>query len=132
MIKIIKKHFLKSLSFIFLNLIFIKDVFAQDAVSGSKGGTGSISFPNPIKQTSLEALIKAILDVVVQFGAIVAVFFLIYSGYKFIEARGNPGKIEAAQKTFFWTIVGGLIVLGAFVISEVIKNTVEGFGVKLN
>lgn len=92
----------------------------------------SISFPNPIKQTSLEALIKAILDVVVQFGAIVAVFFLIYSGYKFIEARGNPGKIEAAQKTFFWTIVGGLIVLGAFVISEVIKNTVEGFGVKLN
>ncbi len=92
----------------------------------------SISFPNPIKQTSLEALIKVILEVVVQFGAIIAVFFLIYSGYKFIEARGNAGKIADAQKTFFWTIVGGLIVLGAFVISEVIKNTVEGFGVKLN
>lgn len=131
MIKIIKKHFLKSLSFIFLNLIFIKNVFAAGA-SGSQGGTGAISFPNPIKQTSLEALIKVILDVVVQFGAVIAVFFLIYSGFLFVTARGNPGKIEAAQKTFFWTIVGGLIVLGAFVISEVIKNTVEGFGVKLN
>lgn len=110
----------KIFALILINLFYFSSVAAQ-----------SIYFPNPINQNSLLELINAILRIVLQIGAILAVFFVIYSGFLFVTARGNPGKIEAAQKTFFYTIIGGLIILGAFVISEIIQSTVESFGVKV-
>lgn len=84
-----------------------------------------VSFPNPIKSTDLRQLVKDILDVVVEFGAIVVVFFVVYAGFLFVKAQGDPAGLKKAKETFFWTIVGGMIVLGAHVLSRVIKNTVD-------
>ncbi len=105
----------KILFFIFINLLITAPVFAE-----------SVSFPNPIKSTDIKDLVKKILDVVVEFGAIIAVFFLVYAGFLFVKAQGNEGEISKAKTTFFWTIVGGMIVLGAHVLSRVIENTVQG------
>lgn len=120
--KYIKKIKIATLIFFFtfINLFYFSVAAAQ-----------TFSFPNPIKQQSLMDLVNAILEVVVQFGAVLAVFFLIYSGFLFVSARGNPGAIQKAQQTFFYTIIGGLIVLGAFVISEIIANTADSFGVSI-
>ncbi len=84
-----------------------------------------VDFPNPIKATDIRELVKDILDIVVDFGAIVVVFFLVYAGFLFVKAQGNPGEIKTAKEVFFWTIVGGMIVLGAHVLSRVIQNTVN-------
>lgn len=100
-------------------------IIAGIAFSEKANAQSQIDFPNPIGQKNIESLVNAVLEVVVNAGAIVVVFFLIYSGYLFVEARGNSGKLEKAKETFVWTIVGGLIVLGAFVISEVVQNTVN-------
>lgn len=83
------------------------------------------SFRNPIKATDIRQLVKDILDVVVEFGAVIVVFFLVYAGFLFVKAQGDPGGLKKAKETFFWTIVGGMIVLGAHVISQVIQNTVN-------
>lgn len=85
----------------------------------------TVSFPNPIKSTDLKQLVKDILDVVVEFGAIIVVFFVVYAGFLFVKAQGDPGGLKKAKDTFFWTIVGGMIVLGAHVLSRVIQNTVN-------
>lgn len=87
--------------------------------------SATVSFPNPIKATDLRQLVKDILDVVVDFGAIIVVFFLVYAGFLFVKAQGNEGEITKAKSVFFWTIVGGMIVLGAHVLSRVIQNTVN-------
>lgn len=85
----------------------------------------TINFPNPIKSTDLKQLVEKFLKVVVEFGAIIAVFFLIYAGFLFVKAQGNESELQKAKQTFFWVIVGGMVILGAHVLSRVIDNTVK-------
>jgi di/tricarboxylate transporter len=81
------------------------------------------AFENPLGRTSIQGLITMLLTVLVRIGAVLCVFFLILSGFNFVVAQGNPGEIKKAKDMFKWTIIGGLITMGAFAISEVIKNT---------
>jgi hypothetical protein len=55
----------------------------------------------------------------------VVVFFIIYSGYKFVTARGNQAEVTKAKDIFFATVIGGAILLGADVIATVVVNTVK-------
>jgi hypothetical protein len=81
------------------------------------------AFENPLGNTSIQGLVTTLLTVLVRIGAVLCVFFLILSGFNFVVAQGNPGEIKKAKEMFKWTIIGGLITMGAFAISEIIKNT---------
>ena len=65
------------------------------------------------------------MDLVAKVGAIIVVFFIIYSGYKFVTARGNESEVTKAKEIFYATIIGGAILLGADVIANVVINTVN-------
>lgn len=94
------------------------------------GGQISVNFQeaNPIKAKNIYALVSAILDFVVKVGAALAVFFIIYAGFQFVTAQGDEGKITSAKKTFMWTVIGALVLLGAQVLSGVICNTAQQLG----
>ncbi|MBU4479967.1 pilin [Patescibacteria group bacterium] len=95
---------------------------SQQVSSGS-------SLQNPLGGIdSLESLVVALLKVFVAIGTPIAVLFLMYSGYQFIVARGNPTKIQDAQKALMWTIVGIVILLGAELLSEIVKGTIQDLG----
>ena len=98
-------------------------------VSAENTSELNVKFENPIDADSVYELVTTILDFMVKIGAILAIFLLIYSGYLFVSARGNEEQIKKAKNAFFWTVVGGLIVIGAKTLSEVICNTAEEFGV---
>lgn len=85
----------------------------------------TISNPLGPNNTNVQAILIDLMNLVATVGAIVVVFFIIYSGYKFVTARGNPEKIEEAKKTFYATVIGGAILLGADVIANVVVNTVK-------
>lgn len=92
------------------------------------GGSGGVTPPagltNPLKVTSIEGLIAAILEIVVKIGAPLIVLFIIYSGFLFVKAQGNEEKLKEAKKALAWTVVGAAILLGAWLIAEVIQNTI--------
>lgn len=98
---------------------------------GSGGQSGDTKGPivtllNPLGAgTNLAKLVNDILGFVVRVGAIVVTFMLIYVGYKFVVARGDPGKITEAKQNLLWTIVGALILLGAQAIAMGIEQTVR-------
>jgi len=69
---------------------------------------------------------NAIIDAIVQLGAIILVLAIIYVGFKFVTAQGNEEKIREARGALVWTVIGGLILLGAEAISIVIQQTVGG------
>ncbi len=54
----------------------------------------------------------------------IAVLAIIYSGFLFVAAKGNPGKLEEAKKIFYFTLIGIAILLGAEILSKVIESTV--------
>lgn len=53
---------------------------------------------------------------VFRLAAILFVIWTIYAGIKFILARGNPTAFSEAKKTFFYSLLGGLIIYGVYTI----------------
>ena len=93
---------------------------------GITGGSNSSRLQNPLKVDSIAELIKAIADIIFQIGFVVAVIFIILSGFKFVTARGKPEELAKARSMFMWTILGTAILLGAVIIADVVQNTVQG------
>jgi hypothetical protein len=97
-------------------------------VTSPGGGTvGKID--NPIKASNFCQLIKILLDAILIIGMPIAVVFLVWVGFKFILAQGNPEKIKEAQKNFLNTVIGIAIFIGAWTIAKVIASTLQGLGV---
>ena len=86
-----------------------------------------VTIHNPLGSDTMEIkdLLLKIMNLVATIGGIVVVFFIIYSGFKFVMARGNPAELEKARDMLLFTVIGGAILLGADVIANVVVNTVK-------
>lgn len=73
--------------------------------------------------------LNKILEFVIRIGTVVVILMLVYVGYLFVVARGEPGKITEARQALLWTIVGALILLGSQAISKGIEATVKALSV---
>jgi len=128
---LIKKTFYIAITGVFLFPISI--VFAQPGTQpgGNTGNpsSGSSGLDNPLGLDDFKEIVAAILKVVVTVGTVIVVLAIIWAGFKFVTAQGNESKIEEAKKTFFWVVVGAIVLLGAQILSNVIVNTAKGLGV---
>ena len=98
----------------------------QTGTNASSGSGQNTTLINPLGAgTSLPTLLKDILQLIVQIGTIVIVLMLVYVGFLFVTARGEPGKITTARTALLWTVVGALVLLGAQAISLGIQSTVQ-------
>lgn len=79
---------------------------------------------NPLKVGTIEELLALVLKAVVNIGTIVLVLMLVYVGFLFVVGQGNEEKISEAKKALMWTVIGGLVLLGAQAISLVVQSTV--------
>lgn len=95
------------------------------------GGGNSSACPdgrlcNPLKIGTIDGFLVAIIQILVVFATPIIVLFIMYAGYLFVTAQGDTGKLEDAKRALLWSVVGGVIVLGAELIAQVIKGTVTG------
>ncbi|HET9641661.1 MAG TPA: hypothetical protein VFP46_02335 [Candidatus Paceibacterota bacterium] len=105
-------------------------VFAQSSggnATPSSGGNPPLDarLINPLKANSFNDLLSGIEDVIINVGTVVVVLMVIYVGFMFVTARGEPAKISAAKQALLWTLIGALILLGAKAIQLGITKTVE-------
>lgn len=117
-----------------LALMTYRVAFATDGGGTPGGGTdgggtpssGTGGLTNPLNSiNSLPDLLDAILKAVVQIGSIILVLALVYVGFQFVVAQGNEEKLKSARSALMWTVIGGLVLLGAQVIESVILTTVK-------
>lgn len=88
------------------------------------GGTGQLNnFLDPSIST-VEGFFLAILDILLVFAIPFVVFYIIYAGFLYVTAQGNPEKISRAQNALLYSLIGGLLILGAYGILEIVKNLV--------
>lgn len=80
---------------------------------------------NASNQDCLKSLLNGILGFVIEIGTVVIILMIVYIGFKFVTAQGNPGQIEEAKKMLLWTVIGALILLGAQAIALGIQSTVH-------
>lgn len=106
-------------------IFFVCSLVLPGFVFAAGGGTTTVGLVNPLGATTdLSALILKIVEGVAQIGYYVVVLFIIYSGFKFVTARGNDTKLKEAKQTFLFTVIGAAILLGATLLAKVIDGTV--------
>lgn len=101
-----------------------------DVARGNSQGTRSgqsVTLQNPLQADSIVGLFQAILNVVTILVVPVIVFFIIYAGFLYVTARGNPAEISKAHNALLYAIIGGVIILGANLIMDLIQGTIESF-----
>jgi len=114
-------------------------VFAQPTtdVGGTPGST-VVGNPPPVQidatldnpfggraNTLFELLRIIIDDILLPIGGVLAVLSFIYSGLLYVTAQGNETKIKSAHQALLYTSVGTAILLGSWVIAQVIENTIN-------
>lgn len=106
------------LPWLIINLALVNNAFALQ-------GEGSNKLKNPLVVDSVSELVRAVAEVVMKIGFMVAVVFIIYSGFLYVSARGSEEKLKKAHATFTWTMIGTAVILGAWTIAMVIESTVK-------
>jgi hypothetical protein len=69
--------------------------------------------------------IAKLLDIVVIIGIPIVTLAIIYAGFLFVQAQGNPEALKKAKSTLLYTLIGATLLLGAFVIAAAIGSTVD-------
>jgi hypothetical protein len=81
---------------------------------------------NPLSGiSSIPQFFAAILDIVIIFAIPFLVFFIVLAGFRYVTAQGNPDKLTKAHQALLYALIGGVLILGASVLLEVIQGTVD-------
>jgi hypothetical protein len=123
-----KLKFLKTKSIVFFAFFYLIPsffIYADSHIAPTPPPPGGSTIVNPIGYSSIDDLLTAILNFVVQLGTPVVTIAIIYVGFKFVAARGNSQKIEEAKSNLWYVLIGSAIILGAFVLRAVITGTVS-------
>ncbi len=78
-----------------------------------------------LKFGSIRDFILAIIDLAVRVGWPLMVLAIIWTGFLFVKAQGNEGKISEAKNAARYTAIGIAIILGATLIKEILEATIK-------
>lgn len=121
------KNIYKSLVTLKAAALFAFLSYAPVALAQTTPASETVTLVNPLKVTSLEELLVAILNIIIVLAIPIIVFFIIYSGFLYVTARGNASQVEQATRSLTYAIVGGVLIIGAVAIAEIVKNLVSSF-----
>ena len=108
-----------------ITLVLTAIILPAISLADLGGVGGGPLIENPLKFNSIAELINAVLELIVNLGTPLLILAFVYVGFLFVLARGNDSELTNAKRAFFWTVIGAALVLGAFVISAVIQNTIN-------
>ena len=87
---------------------------------GLKAG-GSANIPT----TSVDDMVPNLLNAVYFIIGFIAVGMIIFAGIKYLTANGEPGKAKKAMDTIIFSVVGLVIVIIAFALTNFIISRVD-------
>lgn len=98
---------------------------------GNTSGNGlniKTTINNPLGENGPQNImdfIKLIVKYVMYIGIPIIALAIIYTGFLFVAAQGNSEKLTKAKNALLYTLIGGALLLGAFVIAHAIGSTVD-------
>lgn len=99
---------------------------------GAGGGSGgeigvNVTLDNPFKvEGDLFKLAEFVVNqVILPIGVSICVLAFIYSGFKYVMARGNEAEIKVANRALGYSVVGTAVLLGAWVLANAISYTMK-------
>jgi SNF family Na+-dependent transporter len=137
-----KKTFLASILSLLIFFMGAVLVFATSHVPPQGGGINTpqgggtnpsinVTIKNPFSGANslFDLLKKVVNDILLPIGGVLAVLAFIYSGFLYVTAQGNETKLATAHKALLYTAIGTAVLLGSWVLANVICNTIGKLGV---
>ena len=111
---------------VFAVMLVVPVIFVNAGLDNT-GTNITTTIKNPLgdKITDIPSFIKELITIVLYVGIPIVALFIIYTGFLFVEAQGNPEKLTKAKNSLMYTLIGAALLLGAFVIAEAIGATVD-------
>lgn len=88
---------------------------ATDVVNGLSVAASSAGYGN--SAPSVETILAQTINVVLSASGIILLGFLIYAGFLYMTAGGDNDKVKKAKRLITNTIIGIVIIVGAYAIS---------------
>lgn len=83
-----------------------------------------LTSPLATSLSTIPNFLSAALTAMVKIAVPIITIFMVYSGFLFVTAQGNKSKLETAKLNFFYTILGAVLILGAWILANLIGSTV--------
>lgn len=90
------------------------------------GGATPPGFCDEKGQDDLINTVKNVLNVVYFWIGILAVVFIIIGGVNYTISQGDPGKVSKAKSTIMYAVIGLIVSLLAFAITQFVLNALGG------
>lgn len=72
--------------------------------------------------SQIQTFIQSVIQVFITLAGLASVGFFVWGGFGYITSSGNPEALDRSKKTILYSAIGLTIVLGAFVISNVVTQ----------
>lgn len=72
--------------------------------------------------SKIQTFIQNIIQILVTLSGLVAAGFIVWGGFGYITSSGNPEALERSKRTILYSAIGLTLVLGAFVISNMVDQ----------
>jgi TRAP-type C4-dicarboxylate transport system permease small subunit len=82
----------------------------------------SVVFAQSADVTKVQTFIQSIIQILVTLAGLTATGFLVWGGIGYITSSGNPEALDRSKKTILYSAIGLVIVLAAFVLSNIITQ----------
>ena len=82
----------------------------------------SPAFAQSAEVGQIQSFIQSVIQVMVTLSGFIAAGFIVWGGVGYITSSGNPEALDKSKKTILYSAIGLTLVLGAFVISNIVSQ----------
>jgi len=91
----------------------------------------ALTFSSPVfaasgDVTKIETFIKSVIQVLVTLAGLISAGFFVWGGVGYITSSGNPETLDRSKKTILYSAIGLAVVLGAFVLTNIVSDLATG------
>lgn len=97
-------------------------------VSNTSVQTFTLTSPLKDRFSTVGGAVQAGIEIFTYLVILFAVLALVWVGFRYIMARGNPAEMTKLSSWLGWIVVGVAVVIGARVMIEIIINTLDATG----
>lgn len=107
-------------------MVGMKKLLGLPAIILSSLTLASPVFAQSADVSKVTTFIQSIIQVLITIAGVTAVGFIVLGGFGYITSSGNPESLDKSKKTIFYAAIGLCIVLGAFVLSNIVTQLATG------
>lgn len=80
---------------------------------------------NPLGSRTIPQLIGFFIQALLGISGSIALAMIVYGGFLWLTAGGNPGRIDSGKQTLIWSVLGLLVIFGANILANFVISTLS-------